>query len=1010
VHPETRPALIYSGLPIDRYDREERASGWRAMTAATLVLGALLALELGSEKAGFGRPFWGAVSWTASAVGVATLGLQTIASVTRGRVGAETVPAAVCVAAVFLGGYLVPAEVAFLCLLGQCLEGFTLRRVHKLCNRTREYRPKKARVAREGEEAEISPEALAVGDRLVIRPGERVAADGVVVAGSSAVDESVLDGAGLPATKMEGDSVYAGTLNHFGRLEVRVKKVGTRTMLAKLIRLQDEARRRKGPLEKSAEDHARFLVWAVAVAAAAVFMATNTAGLRAWTITGLTPSFDWWPALAVLVLASFRSLPPAATTAIRVASARLALRGVLVKGGDAIERLAKVDAVAFGMTGTLTEGRPEFGRLLAFGGVDPDDVLRLAASAEQPSAHPLARMLVSVSKGRGMRLAGVADYQAFPGAGVSSALFEGDGRRVMVGSPEFVRGQGLWISAEAGIGLDSLEEAGETAILVGVDGRVVGAFGARDPLRAGAGDAIQALRSLGLNDLTILTAERPAKARETAGAADVGRIEAGLNPAGKGDWVRRRKAEGRVIAFVGDGVGDVPALAEADVGFALSGLGSDVGSAAGSVVVTGDPVRALPEAIRLARRALRVIRRNTLIFALGMTTLGIVLVGLRVIGPVGAAALSQFGSLLALWNATQFGGSWWREFLHPSGWFEVFYRSSLLPTWLGWARERRRWVPGKTLAAVVAAGYLATGFTAIHPYEAGLVRGFGAYRPPLLRPGLHWTLPWPLEAVTRFEPDLVRLAGVGGWRASRGTGGDGSSLYVTGDENLVELSAVVEYRLTEENAADLMFGVASVEAGVSAAAEGAFLEAVARSTLDDILGSGRRGLEVEVESKLRDRLAQKELKVVVEAVRVTDTRPPREAGPAYRDASAANSDAARYRNEARAYATNQIWGARAEARARRASASALGHGYKTRAEGDRQAFLARVSPHSARPDLTEFRLWWDTLAVALAGRPKLLLDPKAGGRGHVSLSAGTELAPVPSWETPGPRSGTTREE
>jgi regulator of protease activity HflC (stomatin/prohibitin superfamily) len=255
-----------------------------------------------------------------------------------------------------------------------------------------------------------------------------------------------------------------------------------------------------------------------------------------------------------------------------------------------------------------------------------------------------------------------------------------------------------------------------------------------------------------------------------------------------------------------------------------------------------------------------------------------------------------------------------------------------------------------------------------------------------------------VERVTPVEPDLVRVARVGlagaaavergpvAWSATHGARRDESALFFTGDENLVELTGVVEYRLTTQGVADLIFRVAALDASVSAAAEGAFREAVGRSTLEAILAEGRRGFETDVETRLRERLRATGLVVAVDRVRVLDAHPPREVVPAYRDVSAAVSDAARYRNEAEAYAAEQRWSSIAEARARRDEAAALAHRHQSRAEGDRQAFLARVLTHSARPDLTEFRLLHDTMATAYAGRPKLILDPRAGGRRHVWLA------------------------
>jgi regulator of protease activity HflC (stomatin/prohibitin superfamily) len=278
---------------------------------------------------------------------------------------------------------------------------------------------------------------------------------------------------------------------------------------------------------------------------------------------------------------------------------------------------------------------------------------------------------------------------------------------------------------------------------------------------------------------------------------------------------------------------------------------------------------------------------------------------------------------------------------------------------------------------------------------------------------LHLRWPEPVERVTKVEPDAVRIARLGpstapgergpmAWNAVHGTIRDESTLFFTGDENLVELAGVVEYRLTEAGAASLVFGVASVDASVAAAAEGAFREAVGRTSLEDILAEGRRGFEAEVEARLRRRLASTGLGVAVDRVRVTDAHPPLEVVPAYRDVSAAVSDAARYHNEAEAYAAERHWSGLAEARARLDGASARGHSLATRAEGDRRAFLVRAQAHASRPDLDASRLTLDTLAAAYANRPKLIIDPKAAGRRHLWIGDVEGLLPSRLEATPPP--------
>ena len=850
------------------------------------------------------------------------------------------------------------------------------------------------------EEVEIPAESLAVGDRLIVRPGERIAADGVVVAGRSAVDQAVLTGESLPVDKGEGDPVFTGTVNQFGRLEVQAEKVGAATTLGQVIRLLAIAQRNKSPLERTADRYARRFLPAVLSAASVVFLATNAAQLWTWWRGAGAPAIDLMPTLAVLVVACPCALILATPAAVLAASARLARRGVLVKGGAALERLAKVDALAFDKTGTLTEGKPEIGDVVSFDGWNTVDVLRFAAAAEQSSEHPLARLLVNETKDRGLTIPFADEFQSQPGAGVSALLEEGGSRRVLVGNLRLFREREVSVSDQVQAALTDLDESGQTALLVAVDGRIVGAFGARDRVRVEAHDIIHELKHLGLKDLTILTGDRVAPARAVAKKVHVKQVEAELTPSGKAEWVHRRQHEGRVVAMVGDGVNDAPALATADIGLALGGVGTDIAAEAGSVVLMGDPLEPLPETIRMARQTVRVIRQNIVIFALGLIGAAVALAGLRVLGPVAAAVLHQVGSLLVLLNAIRLLGfeRWGQMWVVKAGTRALHFCSDCRPSvGFDWA-WRRRGTLARFGVSLALLAYLASGITMIGPGEVGALQRWGQYRPPLLGPGLHVRFPVPIERVTTVEPDLVRVARVGlagapagasgpiAWSASHGSRRDESALFFTGDENLVELTGVVEYRLTEAGVPDSLFGVASVESGVGAAVEGVLREAVGRSALENILAAGRREFEADVEAKLRARLAETGLKVAVDRVRVVDAHPPREVVPAYRDVSAAVSDAERYRNEAAAYASQRDWSAKAEAQSKRDGAGALAHRLETRAEGQRRAFLAQTSAHAARPDLTEFRLLWDTLAASYAGRPKVVLDRRAGGRRHVWIA------------------------
>ena len=991
--------------PGQHHDHDHQAE-LRMLVATTVVVGLLVGadLVLGAWGSEYRRPFGISLSLAAAVIGGGRVVYLALTALLEGRIGADIALAVACVAAGLMGEYFVAAEVVFIALVGECLEAFTFERAQRAIQKLLEYRPRTARVLRDDQEVEIAADALKVGDVVIVRPGERIAADGVVVRGRSAVDQAILTGESLPVDKGENDPVFTGTFNQFGRLEVRAEKVGNETTLGQVIRLMAQAQSQRSPLERTADRYARLFLPAVLSAALLVFLATNAPGLWRWGRTGERAVLDLMPTLAVLVVACPCALILATPAAVLAATARLARRGVLVKGGAALERLARVDAFAFDKTGTLTEGRPELADRVARGSWSQDELLRLAAAAERPSEHPLARLLVAAAGRLGLALPEVDDFQAQPGAGVSARvrddLGQGGTRHVLVGNLRLFRERGIAIPADVEEALKKLDEAGQTALLVAVDGDLAGAIGARDKVRREAHDVIHDLKHLGLRDLTILTGDRPAPARAVAKKVHVKQVEAELTPADKAEWVHRRQHEGRVVAMLGDGINDAPALALADVGIALGGVGTDIAAEAGSVILMGEPLEPLPETIRLARQTMRIIRQNILVFAFGLNGLAIVLAAFRVLGPVSAAITHQIGSLLVLLNAIRLlGFERWEQMgpIRTAGRFLDTCRRCRPSDLSIWAwNHRRALLRSATLAALLA--YLGSGITVIGPNQVGVLRRWGSYQEPLLGPGLHIRLPVPIETVAKVEPELVRVARIGpaapsptvrgpiAWNASHGARRDEAALFFTGDENLVELAGVVEYRYTAAAAAALLFGAATVEPTVTATSEGVFREAVGQTPLENLLVADRRGFEADVQKRLQTRLDTVGLKVQVDRVRVVDAHPPREVVPAYRDAAAAVSDAERYRNEALAYAAEQHWSALAEAQGRRDAAATRGSQLKARAKGEQLAFLARLSAHSARPDLTEFRLLWDTLATAYAERPKLILDPHAGGHRHVWLA------------------------
>jgi Cu+-exporting ATPase len=999
MHRAFEPALMAEGHvhadgSTHRHDDHDHDAERRTLVATTAVVGLLLGLDLACAAWApeWRRPFGVPLALAAAVVGGGRVVYLALSALFEGSIGVDIALAVACVAAAVLGEFFVAAEVVFIALCGECLELLTFERARRNIQGLFDLRPRTARVLRDGDEVEVEAATLAVGDLVVVRPGERIAVDGPVIQGRSAVDQAALTGESMPVDKGEGDPVFTGTVNRFGRLVVRADRVGSETTLGRVIRLLAQAQRDRSPIERTADRYARRFLPAVLIAAAVVFGITNGSALwrRATTPAEARP-IDLMPALAVLVVACPCALVLATPAAVLAATARLARRGVLVKGGAALERLARVDALAFDQRGPGPGGPPPPGEVVAIDGWTAEEIFGLAAAAERSSEHPLARLIVAEAAARGLVPPEVRDFQAHPGAGVSA---HSDGGEILVGNRRLCLERGVDLPGAIEEALKRLDHAGQTALIVAVDGRAVGAIGARDKVRPEAHDVVHDLKHLGLKDLTILTGDRPAPALAVASKVHLKTVESELTPAGKAEWVGRRQAEGRVVAMVGDGINDAPALALADVGIAIAGAGSDLAAEAGSIVLLGDPLAPLPGAIALARQTARVIRQNILIFAFGLNAAAVVLAGFRVLGPVEAAITHQVGSLLVLLNALRLLGFEGR-FGSAAGRFIVACRRCR-PSDLGGWIHRRRSPALATLAGLGLLAYLGSGVVAIGPDQVGALRQGGRYRPPLLEPGLHLRLPPPWEVVTVVEPDRVRVARVGlatdsgpgpvAWNATHGARRADQALFLTGDEDLVELAGVVEYRVTRQGVPSLLFDQADVEGAVVASAEASFREAVLRTPSASILVGRRRELEAGVARGLRDRLAASGVTVAVDHVRVVDAHPPSEVVPAYRDVSAAVSDVERFRNDAEAFAAERRWQARGEAAARRDLAAAESARLKARAEGDRGAFQARQLAHAERPDLTEFRLLWDALGTAYAGRPKVILDPRAAGRRHLWLA------------------------
>ena len=517
------------------------------------------------------------------------------------------------------------AVITVLVLLGQVLElrarDHTSGAIRALLN----LAPKTARrVKPDGTEDEVALDVVLVGDALRVRPGESVPVDGVVVEGRSSLDEAMVTGESMPVTKTAGDSVIGGTLNQTGALLIRAEKVGRDTMLARIVQMTANAQRSRAPIQRLADSVAGWFVPAVLAIALMAF--------AAWGVWGPAPrlAHGLVAAVAVLIIACPCALGLATPMSIMVGVGRGAGMGVLIKNAEALERFEKVDTLVVDKTGTLTEGHPAVTAIVPAAGLDEAAVLRLAASVESLSEHPLARAIVAAAKGRKLDIPAAQDFDSPTGKG---ALATVEGKRIALGNARFLAELGI-DTAPLAAAADAFRRDGATAIFVGMDEVVAGVIAIADPVKPSTPEALAALRAEGIR-VVMLTGDNRTTAEAVARRLGIAEVEADVLPDGKSAVIERLRREGRIVAMAGDGVNDAPALAAAEIGIAM-GTGTDVAiESAGVTLLKGD-LTGIVRARRLSRATMRNIRQN-LFFAFIYNAAGI---------PIAAGALYPFTGIL----------------------------------------------------------------------------------------------------------------------------------------------------------------------------------------------------------------------------------------------------------------------------------------------------------------------------------------------------------------------------
>lgn len=493
-----------------------------------------------------------------------------------------------------------------------------------------------ATLLRDGAEVEVPVEAVKPGDRVLVRPGQRVPVDGVVVEGASTIDESMLTGESVPVERKPGDRVIGGTVNQAGMLVIEATAVGEEAALQQLVRLVEEAQGSKAPVQRLVDRVAAIFVPAVIVLALATFLGWGLAAGR-WE-KGMTA------AVAVLVVACPCALGLATPTAIMVGTGLGASRGILVRNARVLERTRKLDVIVLDKTGTLTEGRPQVVDIVPVADLPGNELLRLAASAEAPSEHPLSRAVVDAAIEQGIDLAPPSGFTSMTGRGVQAMV---NGQLVQVGSPAMFEELGFPLAAVRER-IVALEEAGRTVVVVAVDGTLVGLLGLFDDVKKNARRAVEALNRMGIR-VVMLTGDNPRAAAAVAQSVGITDYRASVRPEDKLAFIRQLQAEGQAVAMAGDGINDAPALAQADVGIAMS-TGTDVAIEAGDITLLHGDVAKIAEAIVLSRATLQTVVQN-LVWAFGYNVLALPVAAAGLLNPLFAGAAMALSSVSVMANS-----------------------------------------------------------------------------------------------------------------------------------------------------------------------------------------------------------------------------------------------------------------------------------------------------------------------------------------------------------------------
>ena len=529
------------------------------------------------------------------------------------------------------------AVIITLVILGKFLEALAKGRTSEAIKKLIGLQPKTARVIRNDQELDLPVDDVVKGDIIVVKPGERIPVDGIIISGTSSVDESMLTGESLPVDKKEGSEVIGATINKHGSFKFKATKVGKETALAQIVRIVEEAQGSKAPIQRMADLISAYFVPVVVSISVVTFLV--------WYFLVDPGNFTnaLLPAISVLVIACPCALGLATPTSIMVGTGKGAENGILIKGGEHLENAHKINTVVLDKTGTITKGEPEVTDLVALF-MEKKELLKLAASAEKASEHPLAEAIVRYAREQGIALSDGAGFQAIPGKGIRVNV---DGKEVLLGNKKLMQDNqvdiGVLVSQS-----ERMEAEGKTAMLIAVDGKAAGIIAVADTVKESSRDAIKELKAMGI-EVIMITGDNSKTAQAIAKQVGIDRVLAEVLPENKAEEVEKLKNTGKVVAMVGDGINDAPALATADVGIAI-GTGTDIAMEAGDITLISGDLHGIVAAVKLSQATMKNIKQN-LFWALFYNSLGIPVAAFGLLSPMIAGAAMAFSSVSVVSNA-----------------------------------------------------------------------------------------------------------------------------------------------------------------------------------------------------------------------------------------------------------------------------------------------------------------------------------------------------------------------